>query len=119
MCGSTLGPRQTKYCSFYCQGISYKETHKGENNPNWKGDKALQISGRYRAEIWFPSKPCEVCGKEKTERHHVDGNPLNNKVSNIKFLCRKCHMIEDGRLDKLISFSKSRKNGKQENSDLL
>jgi len=32
------------------------------------------------------------------DRHHVDGNPNNNHRSNVRFLCRRCHMDDDGRL---------------------
>lgn len=41
---------------------------------------------------------CERCGADKTERHHKDGNTLNNVSSNIAVLCRRCHMDADGRL---------------------
>jgi hypothetical protein len=35
----------------------------------------------------------------RVERHHKDGNPLNNDPGNIDRLCRRCHMVVDGRLD--------------------
>ena len=31
------------------------------------------------------------------DRHHVDGNTHNNRRENLRFLCRRCHQIEDGR----------------------
>lgn len=44
------------------------------------------------ARLYPHPKPCEVCGTKKdTARHHRDGNPLNNKPSNIGYLCRKHH----------------------------
>lgn len=36
---------------------------------------------------------CQKCGsKVKVELHHIDLNPQNNRPSNWKRLCRKCHM---------------------------
>ena len=39
----------------------------------------------------------------RAERHHIDGNTANNKPGNIAFLCRRCHMREDGRLDAVLA----------------
>jgi hypothetical protein len=45
---------------------------------------------------------CERCGTQPaTERHHKDGNPLNNDSKNIQGVCNRCHQIIDGRLEKL------------------
>lgn len=80
-----------------------------ENNSNWKGDKAVAQTGRSRAERYFPTPcPCEICGEAKTERHHGDGNPLNNEKGNIFWLCRKHHMEADGRMDKWRSEDRPR-----------
>lgn len=59
----------------------------------WKGDKAGQQSGRIRAERLYP------CPKGK-ERHHIDGNTLNNQPENIMFVTRKEHARLDGRIAK-------------------
>jgi len=77
-----------------------------EKHPNWKGDNTSKENGRTRANRWFKQKPCILCKNKKGERHHIDGNPLNNNLNNIKFLCRRCHMIEDGRLKKLSNLNK-------------
>jgi len=42
--------------------------------------------------------PCNICGKEARDLHHKDGNPFNHSAENIQELCRKCHMVVDGRL---------------------
>jgi hypothetical protein len=87
---------------------SYKRTteHKarmskavsGERNHNWKGEKASQESGRCRCNrLYRDIGPCILCGNPKSERHHIDGNTLNNDPSNIMICCRKCHMQQDGR----------------------
>ena len=75
---------------------------KGDQHPNWKGDLASIKSGRSRALRKFTAKSCEKCGrKDDLERHHVDGNTLNNNATNITILCPRCHMTIDGRLKRL------------------
>lgn len=35
---------------------------------------------------------CELCGsKEFLCTHHIDGNRLNNELSNLITVCKKCH----------------------------
>jgi len=67
-----------------------------EKNPNWAGNNPIHKhdTGNLRAERWFP----KVLGKEK---HHIDGNALNNDPSNILYVTRKEHMQLDGRLKNL------------------
>jgi hypothetical protein len=50
--------------------------------------------------------PCVNCGEEKTDRHHLDGNTANNDPENVITLCRRCHMLVDGRLDDFIKLAK-------------
>lgn len=74
----------------------------GNLNPGWKGDSASIGAKNKRARSWFKMKDkCDVCGKKAKDRHHVDGDPGNNVISNIMFLCRKCHMKIDNRLANL------------------
>jgi hypothetical protein len=56
--------------------------------------------GRQRAQRMFTATRCVACGRSgiRIERHHVDGNPLNNDPANVRVLCTRCHMEEDGRL---------------------
>jgi hypothetical protein len=63
-------------------------------------------SGRRQAERLFPSSPCELCGK-KGERHHINGDPIDNRRENISFLCRRCHMAADGRLEVARAFMRT------------
>lgn len=75
----------------------------GDKNPNWKGDNAPRDAGHARARYLYPDRPCEKCAAEKAERHHKDDNTLNNAPDNVQFLCRRCHMLEDGRLAELAA----------------
>ena len=79
----------------------------GSLHPNWKGDSISEKGGRGRAQRLYPVvKPCERCGKKKAERHHRDNNTANNEPSNIHFLCRRCHMEIDGRLERFRQVAK-------------
>ena len=70
-------------------------SRRGANSPNWKGDGlASDKAGRQRARKLYPiaeDQECDRCTAEATERHHIDGNPLNNERSNIEYLCTPCH----------------------------
>ena len=79
----------------------------GPEHHHWKGEAVSRTSGRNRAERHFISQPCELCGNTKAERHHKDNNTANNEPDNIQFLCRKCHMQEDGRLDDFKRIAKA------------
>lgn len=92
-----------RFCSMKCMGLGKK----GEKNPGWKGDNIKPGSGRNRAIRMYPEKlPCCNCGYPKSERHHIDGNTVNNLPENIMRLCKKCHMTLDGRLQSLLSRAK-------------
>lgn len=84
-----------------------------ENHYAWKGDKALPTTKRERIQRRFILGACELCGEIATDRHHKDGNPGNNDLSNIQPLCRHCHMETDGRLKKFKSTCKGLKSREQ------
>lgn len=99
----------------YKQTREHAEGHllgSGPNHPNWIGERASDKTGRGRAERLYPKViPCESCGesKKRIDRHHKDGNTKNNISSNVKFLCRICHMKEDGRWEGFIEMAKRSK----------
>lgn len=110
--------RNRRFCSDACRlasddwhrnidraavGAKFRVTRRGSGNPMWKGDAAKEAHKRKRMENERRSGPCERCReKPGCDRHHIDGDTGNNHQSNIRFLCRRCHMIEDGRLDRLV-----------------
>jgi hypothetical protein len=70
----------------------------GDDHPNWKGDSATVKTGRTRA-LRAHALPdvCDACAMPKRlDRHHKDGDTLNNEKSNIAFLCRACHTQAHG-----------------------
>ncbi len=72
-------------------------------------DELANLEGyRKRARVRYklPAK-CRYCDAPPTDRHHKDGNPRNNLPSNIDFVCRRCHMVEDGRLARLVAVARA------------
>lgn len=79
-----------------CQGT------RGADHRHWKGD-AVKIEARMdRAQKDFPVLgKCESCPDAATDRRHIDGNIKHSSRDNLRFLCRRCCMVEDGRLEEL------------------
>ena len=79
-----------------------RENRRNENNPNWKGDKA----GYTPIHIWVKArkpKPqiCERCSKKGFLDLANISQEYKRDVEDFIWLCRSCHMKEDGRLNKL------------------
>lgn len=78
----------------------YKLHVRGANNPAWVGDEGKPGTGRARARRKFKLGSCAWpgCDEPAHDRHHKDGNTLNNDPSNVAGLCQRHHMEGDGRL---------------------
>jgi len=97
-------------------GCSHKNL--GENNGMWKNGFRKEIIVGYSAlHSWvrrrlLKPKICENCHKRKpydlANRGIYDRN-----LKNWEWLCRKCHMIKDGRLVKLNNSFKGKKHTKE------
>jgi len=62
---------------------------KEENNPNWKG--GISTAFYHKIGQIIP-KICFECGSRKgLEFHHINNNRKDNRISNLKILCRSCH----------------------------
>lgn len=82
---------------------------RGPLTPGWKGNAALDTTKRSRGRKFFELGPCERCGEPATDRHHRDGDTGHNTQDNIAILCRRCHMLEDGRLARLAALPRPTK----------
>lgn len=79
-----------------------RERPTNEKHPGWKGSSAS-----YSAIHWWvrrnkPKPPaCEDCGKATNvlDAANISGE-YRRDVNDFKYICRKCHMISDGRLEK-------------------
>jgi hypothetical protein len=84
-------------------------TKHAEEHPNWIGDdiRSPDASRERVRKKYTQLGACERCREvNATDRHHKDSNPFNNVRSNLAFLCRRCHMIEDGRLERFAALPK-------------
>ena len=85
---------------------SFKKGHLGireKDNYMWKGDsvgkKALHIWIRLRL---IEPENCPNCGKVETlDLANKTGKYLRD-LSDWEYLCRRCHMESDGRMDALL-----------------
>jgi len=80
----------------------------GDKNPMWKGDNVGYFSLHEWVIIRFP-KPelCECC--KKVPPHDLANKGIyNRELKNWEWLCRRCHMTKDGRMEKLIERNKAR-----------
>lgn len=88
--------KNSKYCSRICHNRSNSEKmdRNGNKNPGWKG--GIQA---YRRIGWAHfEKKCSICGSENNvEIHHINENRYDNRIENLKPVCRKCHQEIDGR----------------------
>lgn len=54
--------------------------------------RAVYFANKIRLE-----KKCLRCGSlEELELDHIDENPRNNDISNLRWLCKPCHMAHHG-----------------------
>jgi len=74
-------------------------------NSQWKGDKV----GRTSLHRWIerrkpkPTK-CQQCNKRKAiDLANISGL-YKRDINDYKWICRRCHMIEDGRINNLKQY---------------
>lgn len=74
---------------------------RGDKNPNWVGDNFKSLSGLHD---WIRSKKqkpnvCEHCKKKSPiDLSLKNGKKYSRNVKDYEWLCRRCHMIYDGRI---------------------
>jgi len=78
-------------------------------NPSWKGDDV----GYTNLHQWVrrrKSKPdfCESCGINKPHDLANISGEYKRDVNDFKWLCRSCHMKEDGRINNLKQFKEDK-----------
>ena len=102
--------RGRKFCSKKCVRLTDKDKKNksiaklGNKNPMWKGNKA----GLDAIHIWIRKrlpkpKKCQNCKiVPPLDLANISQN-YKRILSDWEWLCRKCHMIKDGRLKKFLN----------------
>lgn len=98
-----------KFCSRECyaknKSRKLKGTFQNQDNPMWKGNNVT----KHPLHIWIKRrKPktdlCENCGiVPPYDLANISGE-YKRDVNDFKWLCRSCHMKEDGRMNNLVQF---------------
>ena len=91
-----------------CRTCSNK-SRTSNKNPTWKGDKV-----RYKAlHHWVrrhkpKSEVCECCDQKPTSKRGLDlaniSQQYKRDINDYEWLCRKCHMTKDKRMNNLKQF---------------
>ena len=106
ICGGVTGTYDRKYCSRECLSYSMRPSWHQDWLDN-KHNPATEIKGyqpgRLRTDlIKLRGAKCEQCGWAEVnpvsgcspiEMDHIDGDPSNNFISNLRLLCPNCHSL--------------------------
>lgn len=98
-CEYQTARNKRRFCSKSC-------AHTGANNPSWKGDKVgvQQVHTWVEKRLGRPDRcsNCETIGK--VDLANIS-QQYKRDLDDWKWLCRRCHMESDGRLEKFLSHS--------------
>ena len=80
-------------------------SHLGDKNPMWKGEDITYKRLHSWIRFNFPApKECMNCSRvTRLDACNITG-VYNRDFINWKYLCRKCHMESDGRLEVMIEY---------------
>lgn len=104
-CNKKLTPRNTKYCSNFCQAdlVSKTVIKRWLDGGTAVKGVTLQIKKAVRAFLLQESDfKCTDCGwgekhpsdgRSTLQVHHIDGDASNSRRENLKVLCPNCHSI--------------------------
>ncbi len=95
-----------RWCSGKMSADSYRGINWGEKNGKWKGNSIQSMPGfhlRMRRRIEKPLKYVSSNEKKPFDLANIS-QEYKPDVSDWEWLCRKCHMIKDGRIYNLKQF---------------
>jgi hypothetical protein len=102
-----------RFCSYKCHAPHHSKVMKGRPSPlkgiGWAGNK-VKYSGlhiRIRKQLKKPDL-CPGCGKKsKLDLCNISQHYLLD-LNDWEYLCRKCHMTKDGRINKLGRYTRKK-----------
>lgn len=89
-------------CSKECLKEFLSKTRLADKNPNWGGEKVglSALHGWVQRRLIKPKK-CQDCDEERGLDLANISQEYRRDITDWEWLCRKCHMTKDGRLEKL------------------
>lgn len=103
---------KAKCCSYKCSSIlkSTLSINNMRKNGMWKGENVgyCAIHDFIKYHVKKPTR-CHECNKIKRLDLHNKSHKYLRDFYDWEWLCRRCHMVKDGRLEKLITRLKNRK----------
>lgn len=90
-------------CSNPCMRKMLSKARKGEDNPIWRG-KDVGMRGLHSWVKRYRKKPkaCESCGEIKRLDLANISQKYKRDLNDWEWLCRKCHMTKDGRIEMVV-----------------
>lgn len=106
----TTKEERRKFCTQKCYGNWRSENIKGEEHPRWTATPISYDYKHRRVTKLYPKKElCENCNKVvPVDLANISGE-YKMDLSDWKWLCRRCHMEEDGRNDTLRKYGHASK----------
>ncbi len=85
----------------------YNKTH--NINPNWKADNVgNQGLHKWIRSHFYRTRLCQMCMQTSSyDLANITGM-YNREFKNWRYYCRKCHMISDGRLQKINDYNRNK-----------
>lgn len=82
------------------------KAHIGERNGKWRGDN-VENHGLHRYVERYLPKPekCQICNEAPPYDLANKTGIYNRDLENWYWLCRRCHVLSDGRIKNLIQYS--------------
>jgi len=100
-CGKEINPKDKR--TVYCPKVCGK---RGERGGGWKGDAVGKDAlHSYIRKLLPKTDVCQHCKKVPPIDLANKSNEYKRDVSDWEWLCRKCHMKSDGRLEKFLQHS--------------
>jgi hypothetical protein len=81
------------FCGKSCQTIWRNKEYSGARHAHWKHGMASYRNILKRAKINPQCSLCTINDERILVVHHKDKNRVNNKISNLVWLCRNCHYL--------------------------
>lgn len=108
-CIPSGGRSRRKTCSALCTNQLKSDSKISDKNPNWLGNKV----GYAALHIWVAKRlgvpdRCSKCGKVGRVDLANKSQEYKRDVLDWDWLCRRCHMLGDGRMDNLLAIAKER-----------